>query len=359
MRNRPLFGIDWYILVPVVILSIISLTAISGVGTVFFRNQLIYLFVSLVVFFILSHVDYKMLRGLIKPLYAISIVLLTVVLIIGLETRGAVRWIDLFGVRIQFSEILKPFLTICLAGFLVEGSQRSLKHFLLSGLLLLPIAILIAFQPDLGNAIIFVIVLLLVLLTYGFPLLWFGILLLPVSLFSPFLWNILHTYQRQRILSFLHPTSDPLGTTYNVIQATIAVGSGMVFGRGFSESTQSNLKFLPERQTDFIFATISEGFGFLGAVVVISAFCFLLYRLYCLFKNTDDSFGRIYLLGAFFFFFVQFSVNVGMNVGLVPVVGVTLPFVSYGGSSLLASFILLGVASSIGVKSKVRVLEIR
>ncbi|MDP3941931.1 MAG: FtsW/RodA/SpoVE family cell cycle protein [bacterium] len=359
MRNRPLLGIDWYLLVPVFVLAMISLTALSGVGAVFFRNQFFYFLIGTAVFFFFSQIDYKMLALLIKPFYIFSLVVLVIVLIIGLETRGAVRWIDVFGVRIQFSEILKPFLAVCLAGFLSEASQHSRRHFILSGLLLSPIALLIAVQPDLGNALILVIVLFFVLLTYGFSLLWFGLTLLPVALLSPLFWNILHVYQKQRILSFLHPTSDPLGTTYNVIQAVIAVGSGMLAGRGLSESTQSNLKFLPERQTDFIFATISESFGYFGAIVVIIAFCFLLYRVYFLFRKTDDSFGKIYLLGAFFFFLVQFSINIGMNVGIVPVVGVTLPFVSYGGSSILASFILLGIASSVGTKAKVDVLEIR
>lgn len=358
MRNRPLFGIDWYLLIPVIILAIISLTALSGVSIVLFRNQLVYFCVGLVVFFFFSQIDYKMLKFFIKPLYIISLILLLIVLGIGLESRGAVRWIELFGVRVQFSEILKPFLAICLAGFLGENAQRSVKSFVLAALLLIPIAVLIALQPDLGNALIFVIVLVFVLLSYGFPLWWFGVGLIPFLLVSPVLWSILHGYQRERILSFIHPASDPLGTTYNVIQAVIAVGSGMIVGRGLSESTQSNLKFLPERQTDFIFATISEGFGFFGSIVVIGAFCFLLYRLYYLFRHAEESFGSIYLLGAFFFLLVQFSVNVGMNLGIVPVVGVTLPFVSYGGSSILASFILLGIASSVGTKAKVSVLEI-
>ncbi|MBI2443465.1 MAG: rod shape-determining protein RodA [Candidatus Levybacteria bacterium] len=359
MHNRPLFGVDWYLLVPVVVLSIISLTTLLGINPVFFRSQLLFFIVGLIVFSIFSQIDYKMLGHFVKPIYLFSLAVLLIVLVIGFESRGAVRWIDIFGIRIQFSEILKPFLTVCLAGFLVSGNNASLRHFILSGLLLLPVALLIALQPDLGNALIFIIVLFFVLLVYGFPLLWFGITLLPLLSLSPLFWTFMHEYQRKRILSFLHPTSDPLGATYNVMQAIIAVGSGMLFGKGLSESTQSNLRFLPERQTDFIFATISEGFGFIGSAVVVIAFGFLLYRLYVLFQNTYDGFGKGYLLGTFFFFLVQFFVNVGMNVGIVPVVGVTLPFVSYGGSSILASFIALGIASSIASRSKVHVLEIR
>lgn len=359
MRNRPFFGVDWYLLVPVIVLAVISLTTLSAVGATYFRNQLLYYIIGFVIFFFFSQIDYKMLSFLLKPMYVFSLIILVIVLLLGLESRGAVRWLELFGIRVQFSEIIKPFMTLCLAGFLASGTNRSFRHFVLSIAFLAPVALLIAAQPDLGNALIFTIVLLLVLLVYGYPFLWFGVASLPVVLTSPFLWGFMHDYQRQRILSFLHPTSDPLGTTYNVMQAIIAVGSGMVLGKGLSEGTQSNLRFLPERQTDFIFATISEGFGFIGAAVIILAFGFLLYRLHILFQSADDPFGKLYLLGTFFFFLVPFFVNIGMNLGLVPVVGVTLPFVSYGGSSILASFISLGIASSVGTKTKVQVLEIR
>lgn len=359
MRNRPLFGVDWYLLIPVAVLAVISLTTLLGINAIFFRSQLIYFILGLVVFFFFSQIDYKMLRLFAKPIYVISVIALLAVLIIGYESRGAVRWVDIFGIRVQFSEIFKPFLLLSLSGFLVSGDARSFRNFFLSGLLLAPVALLIALQPDLGSALIFTIVLFFILIVYGFPLLWFGAGFLPLLLVSPFLWSVLHEYQRQRILSFLHPSSDPLGTTYNVMQAVIAVGSGMFIGKGLSESTQSNLKFLPERQTDFIFATISEGFGFIGALLVIIAFGFLLYRLYAIFRNTPESFGKVYVLGVFFFFLVQFFVNVGMNIGIVPVVGITLPFVSYGGSSILASFIMLGIASSVASSAKVTVLEIR
>lgn len=359
MRNRPFLGVDWYLLVPVVVLAVISLTTLSVVGVSFFRNQLLYYIIGLIFFFFFSQIDYKMLSFLLKPMYIFSLIILVVVLLLGLESRGAVRWLELFGIRVQFAEIIKPFMTLCLAGLLTSGTNRSLRHYILSIILLAPVALLIAFQPDLGNALIFTIVMFFVLLVYGFPFLWFGVALFPVILASPILWSILHGYQRQRILSFIHPSSDPLNTTYNVMQAIIAVGSGMLVGKGISEGTQSNLKFLPERQTDFIFATISEGFGFIGAAVIIAAFGFLLYRLYVLFKSADDPFGKLYLLGTFFFFLIPFFVNIGMNLGLVPVVGITLPFVSYGGSSILASFIALGIASSVGTKAKVHVLEIR
>jgi rod shape determining protein RodA len=224
---------------------------------------------------------------------------------------------------------------------------------------LLPVGFLIALQPDLGNALLYTFSLLCVLIAYGFPLRWFLLGSFPFLLASPLLWKFLHGYQQQRILTFVHPTNDPLGTSYNVTQAVIAVGSGKFIGRGLSEGTQSSLRFLPERHTDFIFATLSEGFGFVGSLVVIVAFVVILFIIYRIYEECDSQFGKLYALGVFFFFLLQFFVNIGMNIGLLPIVGVTLPFVSFGGSSILASFIMLGILSSISSQKKHQVLEIR
>jgi rod shape determining protein RodA len=170
----------------------------------------------------------------------------------------------------------------------------------------------------------------------------------------------MHDYQRQRLLTFLHPGSDPLGTSYNVVQALIAVGAGKMLGRGIGEGTQSGLRFLPERHTDFIFASISEGFGLVGAGIVIICFIYLLFRIYRVHLRSDDSFARVFCAGAFFFILIQFFVNIGMNLGILPVVGITLPFVSYGGSSLVSCAIFLGIISAIGRESlREKVLEIK
>ncbi len=225
---------------------------------------------------------------------------------------------------------------------------------------MVPVILLIFIQPDLGNAVLYLFAFLLTLLVVGFPLYLFVIGLLGIFLTFPLLWHLLRTYQKQRILSFLHPSSDPLGTSYNAVQSVIAVGSGQFLGKGFSEGTQSGLRFLPERHTDFIFATLSEGLGFVGSLVIIAAFAVLLYKIYTIFNNTDDRFCKIFIASSFFLLLLQFFVNVGMNIGLVPIVGVTLPFVSYGGSSLLSNFIILGLLSSIATSRRERrVLEIR
>ena len=176
----------------------------------------------------------------------------------------------------------------------------------------------------------------------------------------PIFWKFLREYQKQRLLTFFHFNVDPLGTSYNAIQSIIAVGSGMITGRGFGQGTQSTLRFLPERHTDFIFATLSEELGFIGSLVILAAFGFLFYRIYLIYKNSDSSFSKVFSQAAFFLLLVQFFMNIGMNIGIMPIVGVSLPFMSYGGSSLLSSFIFLGFLSSMskGVDSK-EVLEIK
>lgn len=197
-------------------------------------------------------------------------------------------------------------------------------------------------------------------LFYGFPWWWFVSGLLSVIVLIPIYWSRLHQYQRDRILTFLHIVNDPKGTSYNAIQSIIAVGSGGFLGKGFGQGTQSALRFLPERQTDFLFATFSEMFGFVGSLIVIVAFVILLYRLFMLAQSAEDGFSKIFIAGAFSLLSIQFFVNIGMNIGIVPIVGVTLPFMSYGGSSFIANCILLGLVASMGQKTGGKqVLEIK
>jgi rod shape determining protein RodA len=282
-----------------------------------------------------------------------------VTLFLGIESRGAVRWVEILGVRIQFSEVLKPFLIVAFASFLSQH-DKSFKSFLFTAGVILPIALLITVQPDLGNGLIYVGVAFLTLVIYGFPLLWFGVGFVCLLALTPILWQFLHEYQRRRIITFISPSHDPLGISYNAIQSVIAVGSGQLFGKGLGEGTQSSLRFLPEHHTDFIFATFSENFGFLGMVIIFLCFGFLLYRIYTIFSQTEEDFSKIICICAFSLILIQFFVNAGMNMGIVPIVGVTLPFVSYGGSSMLSNFILLGMVSSISRNfRKHNTLEIR
>ena len=352
--------IDFWLLAPVLVLLSIGLSTLASINMVYFRNQIFSLVVACIIFLSLIQIDYNIFKSLKIPLYFSSLALLFVVFLIGIETRGAARWIELFGIRIQFSEICKPLLSLALASQISSDKNPKFKTFILTSILLAPVILFIYLQPDLGNALIFSGVFFVALIILGFPMKWFfTVFLLPFLLISPLLWGALHEYQRQRILTFIHPHKDPLGTSYNTIQALIAVGSGMLFGKGLGENTQSLLKFLPERHTDFIFATISEGMGFIGGLVVILTFAYLMYRVYSIFKNSGNLFEKTVLTCCFLFFFVQFFLNIGMNIGLLPIAGVTLPFVSYGGSSLVANFIFLAIVSSISTSQERQALEIR
>lgn len=346
--NRLFFArIDWSIITPVLIIVLLSLITLFSINKAFFENQLFFFAVSLVVFIFCTQLDLRSLRTYVLPLYILALVCFTVVLIVGLESRGAVRWLDIFGARIQFSEFFKPLLAYALAVYLGTRQKLSFGTFLTAGILLLPIALLIAKQPDLGNALIYVMIGGLTMLFVGFPLLWFGIILVLLGAATPILWHFLHDYQKHRILTFIQPGSDPLGTSYNAIQSIIAVGSGGFLGKGLGAGTQSGLRFLPERHTDFIFASFAESAGFLGVMVLLACFIYLSYRLIMIYSRTQDPVEKIFVAMGFFLIILQAFINIGMNIGMLPIVGVTLPFMSYGGSSLLANFILLGMLCAI------------
>ncbi len=358
MKWLNLTSIDWLLLIPVAILLVFSLATLFSIDIAVFRSQLFFTFISVVVFLALTQLNPSVLKYYTLPIYIVSIVLLVVVLVIGLETRGSVRWIEILGFRIQFSEILKPFLAFCLASYLSNIRNSSFKSFFKPLGLLLPIIFLLFLQPDLGNALIYVFAVLGILVIYGFPFKWFFAGFVAWLCSFPFFWLILHDYQKQRILTFFNPDNDPLGTSYNAIQAVIAVGSGMLIGKGLGQGTQAQLRFLPEQHTDFIFATISEELGFIGAIAIIICFAAIFYRLYVIIKNSEDEFSRIFSILVLLIIFIHFFVNIGMNIGIIPIVGVTLPFMSYGGSSLLSNFILLGLLFAVNKRGRREVLEI-
>lgn len=359
MQRLNLSSIDWILLVPISALLFFSLSTLFSVDQGVFRSQLFFLLISVFALFFFSQFNLAIIKYYSVHIYFTSLFLLIILLGVGIETRGSVRWLEVFGFGIQFSELLKPFLAIALASYLTNIKSLSLKSFVVILLLMLPVVILIFLQPDLGNALIYTLVILGSLLVVGFSIRYFlfGFLMWCLSL--PIFWLILKDYQRNRILTFIDPSKDPLGTSYNAIQAIIAVGSGMLLGRGLGQGTQVQLRFLPERHTDFIFATISEQLGFLGSLIIVACFIFILYRLFVYMANSDDKFSRIFILITFMIIFVHFTMNVGMNIGILPVVGVTLPFVSYGGSSLLSNFILIGLLFSVSRKKRNDVLEIK
>ncbi|RJQ26868.1 rod shape-determining protein RodA [Candidatus Parcubacteria bacterium] len=360
MNKFSIERVDFSILVPALLLVFISLSTFYSIDTTLFRQQLIFLIIALVFYLIFLNLNFRIFAIYSKQIYFFSLFILLITFIIGIEAKGAVRWIEFLGIRIQFSEVLKPFFIIFMSAFLSSGETKSLLRFVKTILLISPIIFLILKQPDLGSASVYFVSAILTVFIYGFPLSYLISLSLLILIPLPLLYNFLHDYQKDRILTFFNSSHDPFGSSYNAIQALISIGSGGIFGKGYGQATQSILRFLPERHTDFIFATITESLGFIGGGIILFLYVYLLFRIYKIAKSAQDSFSYLVVMGAFFLFLTQTFFNIGMNLGLLPIVGITLPFMSYGGSSLLTSFILLGIISSISFESRNKILmEIR
>ncbi len=310
-------------------------------------QQSIFTLVGLLVFLFVSRIDVRALKSIISPLYLMTIFMLLLVLFLGIETRGSVRWIPLGIFNIQPSEFAKPILILFLARFWSQ-KQPNWRNIFKSFFWVLPLVFLIFEQPDLGSSLTIISIWIGMLFASRISFKKILTLILVIILTVPVGWLFLHDYQRQRITSFLSPQSDPLGRGYNLIQSTIAVGSGEVFGRGLGRGTQSRLQFLPEFRTDFIFASIAEEMGFLGTLIILGLYLYL--AVYCLnlARRSDDPFSFLIVLGTLSMLLFQFFVNVGMNIGLLPITGITLPLISYGGSSLIATLFSLGLVSSVG-----------
>lgn len=351
--NRFSFNrIDFSLLIPSILLVFISLATLFSIDQALFTQQSIFFLGSILVFFIFLNIDYRFFTLYIKPLYFISLLSLLLILFFGVEVNTARSWFSFFGFHLQISEVVKPFYIIIIAYFLSTYKTGRIFKFLGSIALTIPVLFLILRQPDLGTGLMYCATLAGMLLMFGFPFRYFIASLLLLLIPTPILFPLLKDYQKERILTFFNTTADPSGSSYNAIQSLISIGSGGFFGKGLGEGTQSVLRFLPERHTDFIFASISEGLGFVGGVSVICLFCFLLYRILKVYQRTQDKYAKLIVAGAFFLFLVQMTVNIGMNMGIMPIIGITLPLVSYGGSSLLTTFIILGIVSSISYEFK-------
>jgi rod shape determining protein RodA len=294
---------------------------------------------------LLARVTPNFLRRSTPWLYAGGIVLLLIVAAIGHSGMGAQRWLDLGIFRFQPSELMKLAVPMACAWYLhdrpLPPSWLSLAA--LAAVILLPVA-LVALQPDLGTAALIAIAGALVIVLAGLRLRVMIIMLVLAALAAWFGWSFMHDYQRRRVLTFLNPQTDPLGAGYHIIQSQIAIGSGGVFGKGWMNGSQAQLEFLPERSTDFIFAVVGEEFGLLGLLLLLSLYAFVVGRSIYLATQTQDTFARLLAGSIALTFFVYVFINAGMVTGLLPVVGVPLPLVSYGGSSvvtLLAGFGIL------------------
>ncbi|MFH0863665.1 MAG: rod shape-determining protein RodA [Candidatus Gottesmanbacteria bacterium] len=342
---------DWLIFIPITVLSGFSLAVLASPNEGYFSSQLLAYIIGLVLFFIVSQIDWQIYKSLAKVFYIILIFLLLLTFL-GPQVRGATRWIDFLGIRWQPSELVKPLFIISLASFFSSHSTSNLKNLFLGLLIMIPPVFLIFRQPDLGTAIIMSGIWAGIIYGSGLPFL-FGLGgMFVFFLFVPFSWFLLKDYQKDRLIHFFNPFFDPSGAGYNSIQAMIAVGSGQLLGRGLGQGSQSHLLFLPEHHTDFIFASLVEELGFVGGAMVIFAYILLLWQLLRITKKTSDQFAQLILFGIFSQIILQIFINIGMNLGFLPITGITLPLVSYGGSSIVSLMISLGIVVNINKSTR-------
>ncbi|MDA8541701.1 rod shape-determining protein RodA [Gammaproteobacteria bacterium] len=348
---------DQYLFISITLLSIMGLFFLYSASQEDLNTlikQSIFVGFGLMLMFAVSQLDpdfYKMSSGL---FLVVSIVLIFITILFGKEINGAKRWLDLGFFTLQTSEIVKIALPIFLASYLYNKPLPiSLKHTFITLILISFIFFLVYRQPDLGTGLVVfmagVYILFLAGLSWKFIFTSFGLIVLSL----PFLWNnFLQPFQRQRILTFVDPSSDPYGSSWNITQSKIAIGSGGMSGKGFQEGSQAHLNFLPEAETDFIFAVIAEEFGFVGVCILLSIFFFILLRCLYLAFNARDRFCRLTIGGLSLVFASTLFINLGMVVGIIPVVGMPMPFISKGGSSLLSFYMAFGIIISMATHKK-------
>ena len=356
-------GFDLWLLLAVLILAGLGLTAMysSGFdhGTRFAdhgRNMLI----ALGILFVVAQVPPQRLMSLAVPLYVLGVVLLLGVEFFGITRKGATRWLNV-GVVIQPSELLKIATPLMMAWWFHrrEGQTRPIDFIGAFALLAVPVGLIMR-QPDLGTALLVMAAGLAVIFFAGLswklvlpPVVIAAVGIVSIIAFEPQLcadgvdWRVLHEYQRQRVCTLLDPTRDPLGKGFHILQGMIAIGSGGVWGKGFMAGTQTHLEFIPERTTDFIFAAYSEEFGLVGNLFIIVCFLFLVWRGLAIAMHANSLFGRLMAAAVSMIFFTYAFVNMGMVSGILPVVGVPLPFISYGGTAMVTLGLSLGVLMSV------------
>jgi rod shape determining protein RodA len=381
------------VLVIIGLIAIYSSTVSNPLGKGNFEKQLFAFAVGIIVFFIVYFLPTKFFRMITVPAYLFSILLLIIVLIIGKSAGGAKSWIAFAGFSFQPSELAKLSTVMMLAHFLSRENidLENLKDiFIVLFLGLLPVG-LIMLEPDLGSSFVFFGMILILLFWSGISLFGMFVVLAPAfvsiasifgfyymlisigfvialliyfkkdiflsgsilgfnvasGFFVDYVYDILSPHQQKRIQSFIDPMADPLGSGYNAIQAKVAIGSGGVWGKGFLSGNQTQLQFIPEQWTDFIYCVVGEEFGFVGSMIVLSLFLFLFVRILRIASMAKENFLSMVIVGILSVYFVHFLINIGMAIGLMPVIGIPLPFISYGGSSLLVNMAMLGIVLNI------------
>ena len=327
----------------------------------FILKQGIFLVLGIIISGFTLKYDYRILYKWAPTLFVINALSLIVVKFAGTSALGAQRWIQIGPFTLQPSEFAKLFMIICLARLLSNRKQeyktwRSLLP--VAGLMTLP-TFLIFIQPDLGTSLVFCAITLGMLYICGLSIKLVKQALIGLLVISPIVWFfVLHEYQKMRLLVLFNPNVDPYGSGYHVIQSKISIGSGGFIGQGLFSGTQSQLDFLPENHTDFIFSVIGEELGFVGSIFVIFLYFLLLYRTLVIAKSSEDIFGSLLACGIFSMWLFQVFINVGMTLGIMPVTGIPLPFMSYGGSALLMNLFCVGILMNVYLRRKKMIFEI-
>ena len=362
-EKRMLRHFDWTLLIVMVLIAIMGFVAISS-ATHFAEDgfsrqlkiQVVAFAIGLVVMAVLVLMDYNYLGDLHRVVYGLSILALLLVYVPGLgAVRGGARsWIDIGPIDVQTSELAKIGFILAYAKFLESryGQLTSLKEIALALVFPLPFILLILRQPDLGSALVFAVITAGMLFVAGMPWRYFlaggalGIAMIPVA------YRFLEDHQKRRIDAFLNPSNPDLPGNYHVKQSKITIGSGQVTGKGLFMGTQTKYDFLPVQETDFIFAVLVEEMGFVGGAVLIGLYFLFLYRMFCVAREAKDAYGTLIVAGVVSMFLYQIVQNIGMTMGIMPVTGVTLPFMSYGGSSLIISMAAVGLVLGVSVRRK-------
>ena len=356
MAEKALKNIDWLLvcfIAPIILAGLFTMkTFVPAEGSVnFFNKQIISIIISLAVFFIFSFIDFRFLKrtDVLVTLFLIFAGLLMVLFILGHVSHGAKSWFNLGGFSFEPVDFMKLILVLILAKYFSRRHVeiRNIKHLFISGLYAVIPFLLILLQPDFGSALIIFLIWFGMVLVSGISKTHLLAVFLCGALAFMLLWIFIFApYQKARIMTLVNPVADIHGTGYNSLQSTIAVGSGQIFGKGLGFGTQSRLKFLPEPQTDFIFAAFSEEWGFAGSLLILILFGLVIWRILLTASLGLSNFEMLFGMGIAIYFMSHILINVGMNLGIMPVTGIPLPFMSYGGSHLLTEFAGLGILMS-------------
>lgn len=351
------FHIDLPLWIGIILLSAMGMIVLYSAGDKsieLLNRQFVRLFIAFIVMIAVAQIKPSTLKHWAPWIFGIGLLMLIAVLILGEVGKGAQRWLNLGLFRFQPSELMKIAVPVMAAWYLAEAPLPPRRgRLILATVIVIVPTLLIAKQPDLGTSLLIASsgIFVLLLAGLGWKIIFSVIALMMAG--APIFWNyLLHDYQRQRILTFLNPETDPLGSGYHIIQSTIAIGSGGLYGKGWLNGTQSHLDFLPERSTDFVFAVFSEEFGFLGTLLLLAIYIAIISRGIMIAINAQDTFSRLLAGSLTLTFFVYVFVNIGMVSGILPVVGLPLPLISYGGTSMVTIMAAFGILMSIHTNRK-------